>query len=148
MVDDVDAGTEVDVVDVDVDVEVVLEVVVAVVLLVVATGAGVRPAGLVVVVALGTVSPGDRSGAVVVDEVLDDEVLVAVDAVVDGAGSGSDRRPSMRSRSRLSGEAVCTGSTGRPATAGFMAAAQIWAGKDPPVTRRPWTLVMGTILSG
>lgn len=148
MVDDVDAGTDVDVVELEVDVEVVLEVVVAVVVLLVATGAGVRPDGLVVVVVLGRVSPGDRPGAVVVDDVLDDEVLATVVEVVDGAGLGSDRRPSMRSRSRLSGEAVCTGSTGRPATAGFMAAAQIWAGNDPPVTRRPWTLVMGTILSG
>lgn len=132
---------------------VVLDVVVVVLVEVVLLEAGgLLPAGLVVVVEDGRrVTPGDDWGKVV-DVVLDDDVLEVgnVEEVLDDVVEvvGADVVPSRRSRSRLSGDAVCTGSTANPATADFMAAAQICAGKDPPVTRRPCTSVMGTIRSG
>lgn len=102
---------------------------------------------LVVLVAEGSSSPGDPGGSVV-----DEDEDVVEDDVVEEAGpevvGGPASRPSRRSSPRPSGEAVNTFSTGRSATARFMAAAQMRAGKDPPVTRWPWTSVMGTILSG
>lgn len=132
---------------------VVLELggVVVLVLLLVVELAGL--AGALVVVDEG-VRVGSGEGSV--DSVcgtLEDDVLDggSVEEVADEGGEepvGPERRPSMRSSPRLSGEAVYTGSAGRPATAGFMAAAQMRAGSDPPVTGRPRTSVMGTILSG
>lgn len=132
---------------------VVLELggVVVLVLLLVVELAGL--AGALVVVDEGVrVGSGESSVESVVGT-LEDEVLdgASVEEVADEGGEepvGPEWRPSMRSSPRLSGEAVYTGSTGRPATAGFMAAAQMRAGSEPPVTGRPRTSVMGTILSG
>lgn len=64
-----------------------------------------------------------------VDEVLVDEVLDVV--VVTG------------SRSSESGEAVNRGVGFTPSRAFFITSEKIWAGNDPPVTARPWTLDIG-----
>lgn len=104
------------VVDVDVVVVVVLTV-----------GLGDLLGGLVVVVVGGKVNPGEGLGRVALG-VVDDEVVDAgnVEVVDDEVEElVEEGPPSRRSRPRLLGEAVCTGSTGRPATAGFMVAAQI-----------------------
>lgn len=129
-----------------------LAAVVVVLLLVVVVA---RFAGALVVVD-DAVTTGSGVGWVeAVCGTLEEEVLDGgsedVEEVADEGGEepvGPERRPSMRSSPRLSGDAVYTGSTGRPATAGFMAAAQMRAGSEPPVTGRPRTSVMGTILSG
>lgn len=130
---------------------VVVEVDAVVVLVLVTVGLGALAGGLVVVVVGRRVAPGEGRGNVapgVVDEdvVEAGSVEVVDDEVEELVGAGGP--PSRRSRPRLSGEAVCTGWTGSPATAGFMVAAQISAGNDPPVTLWPCTSVMGTILSG
>lgn len=102
--------------------------------------------GMVVVLVMdGSSRPSkDPGGTSVVEGVVVEDVVEELEELVGGPGS----RPSRRSSPRPSGEAVNTCSTGTPATAGFMAAAQMRAGNDPPVTRWPWTSVMGTILSG
>ncbi len=141
---------DVDVVLLELDVVVLGVVVLGVVVVVVprlGTVIGVKVV-VVVLVAVGSSSPGDPGARVVDDDVEDDDVVDEARLEVVGGASPPVRLLSRRSSPRPSGEAVNTCSTGRSATAGFMAAAQMRAGKEPPVTRWPWTSVIGTIFSG
>lgn len=96
---------------------------------------------VVVCLGLGRVVDGAGGRVVVLVLDVDDELEVEDDDVDDVVV------PSIRS-DRLSGEAVKMGTTGTPARALLMVRAQMAAGNDPPETLRPWTLVMGVILSG